>query len=205
MLKSIFLAAALLAGAAPVQAQNAAAVKWLDSYKDVRVGQADGVIWAYWFGFDGDRVLVRKRVIMPGGITAQIEAKAIAWAKGDPAAADLPSAPASSTIWNDPRAAAARQELEAALAAEVKARTIPRPPGWSVAKNASSTTTPPTRPMFDASGERQVKTRAVVGDRCDCKTLQVVKGTQTLCPLAPLIPGQGVSEAITACAKDPDK
>lgn len=204
MFRSICLAAALLAGVAPV-AQAQSGVRWLDTYKDVRVGQEDGVIWAYWFGFDGDRVLVRKRVIMPGGITAEVEAKAIAWSKGDAAAADLPKTPPSAAIWNDPRTAAARRELEAALAAEIKAGTIPRPPGWSVAPNASSTTTPPTRPMFDAAGAKQVKTRAVVGDRCDCSSLKVEKGRQTLCPLAPLVPGQGPTESITACVKDPDK
>lgn len=204
MFRSICLAAAILAGAAPAASQEPD-VRWLDSFKDVRVGRADGVILAYWFGFKGDRVLVRKRVIMPGGITAEVESKAIAWAKGDPAAADLPSSPASREIWRDRRAAAARAELEAALAAEIKAGTIPRPPGWSVAPNPSSTTPPKTRPMFDRTGARQVETRAVVGDRCDCSSLKVAKGTQTLCPLAPLIRGQAPSESITACAKDPDK
>jgi hypothetical protein len=73
----------------------------------------------------------------------------------------------------------------------------PVPPSvvWVVAPNASSTTIPPTRPMWGATGAKAVTQRATVGATCNCAA-PVLKGTQTLCQLvAP--PGPNLA----ACVK----
>ena len=66
---------------------------------------------------------------------------------------------------------------------------------WRVAPNPQSTTTPPTRPMWLPDGSKQVAERATVGQPCDCSK-PLVKGTQTLCPLASKPAGN-----VTACVK----
>jgi hypothetical protein len=70
------------------------------------------------------------------------------------------------------------------------------PPVWVVAPNTSSTTTPPTRPMWDATGTKAVAERAVVGAACNCAA-PVIKTTQTLCRLA----APAASNNVTACVK----
>lgn len=66
---------------------------------------------------------------------------------------------------------------------------------WIVAPNPQSTATPPTRPMWDATGAKAVTQRATVGAACNCAT-PVLKGTQTLCQLvAPAGPN------LTACVR----
>lgn len=85
---------------------------------------------------------------------------------------------------------AARADLIAALE-----RIKPAVALWVVAPNPSSTTTPPTRPMFLlADPSKQVTQRATVGARCDCSK-PVLKNTLTLCPLA------GTVDPLTACVR----
>lgn len=62
---------------------------------------------------------------------------------------------------------------------------------WRVAPNPSSTSIPPTRPMWDPTATKQVAERATVGALCDCAK-PVAKSTQTLCPLSPFT-GPGAS------------
>lgn len=55
---------------------------------------------------------------------------------------------------------------------------------WRVAPNPQSTSTPPTRPMWDPTATRYVAERATVDELCDCSR-KTQKGSQTLCPLSP--------------------
>lgn len=171
---------------------------WACDFKGTRVGRVGGVIWAYCFGVDDAKTYVRKRVILGGGITAAMESDAISWVKtGSP---DLWAVSASSTIWASSEAAQARQAIEDSIAAEKAAGTMPMPAQWRVAPNPSSTSIPPTRPMFLATDTtKTVKERAYVGDLCDCSKPSS-KGTQTLCRLRQL--GEVVpSDNLTACLK----
>lgn len=85
------------------------------------------------------------------------------------------------------------------LAAAIKLK--PASAVWRVAPNPASTTTPPTRPMFSAADpSKQVAERATVGATCNCSA-PVVKGTQTLCPLAATPAGPAPTTNLTACTK----
>lgn len=157
-----------------------AAPEWDCDFKGTRAGRVGNVIWAYCFGQDGDTRLIRQRVILPSAITAEAISDAKSWAlTGQP---DLFARAASDVSWSDPRTAAAREAMAAAIEAERKAGTMPPLKFWRVAANPLSASTPPTRPMFDATGAKGVAERAIVGSLCNCST-PVVKGTQTLCPL----------------------
>lgn len=166
----------------------AQAIEWQCDFKGVRSDNVGRVIWAYCFGVDAETVYVKKRVIIPGGITLQAELDAAyadlkSWIKtGTP---DLMARPASLEIWNDPRAAKAREEMDRAIAAEKAAGTLPKPKPWRVAVNPASTSVPPTRPMWDATGTKSVNERAYVGDICNCK-IPIFRNSQTLCPLRQL-------------------
>jgi hypothetical protein len=73
---------------------------------------------------------------------------------------------------------------------------IPLPAAvWVVAPNAQSTTTPPTRPMYDPTGIKTVTERATVGAVCNEAATPVLKGTQTLLPI------KGGTANVTACVK----
>lgn len=160
-----------------------AAPDWQCEFKDVRTNRVGTVIWAYCFGIDGDQVRTKKRVILGRGVTPEMEADALTWAKtGKP---DLFARSADEAIWNSSEAQPAIQAMRQAIAAEFAAGTAPKAPMWRVARNSRSTTTPPTRPMWNATGSREVSERAYVGDLCNCAE-PLVKGTQTLCPLRQL-------------------
>lgn len=184
-----------------VQAQS---IDWkCKDYRDVRSDNVGRVLWAYCFGIGGDQVYVKKRVILPEGFAIQSEIDAAfddlkSWVlTGSP---DLFARTPSQAIWNDPRVAEARAAMDRAIAAEKSAGTIPKPKPWRVAPNPSSTTVPPTRPMWDAAGLKQVTERAYVDDICNCAS-PVIKGTQTLCPLRQLgdLPP---TTNITACVRN---
>lgn len=68
---------------------------------------------------------------------------------------------------------------------------------WRVAPNAASTSTPPTRPMWNSTGTKTVAERATVGAECDC-TAPISKNGQTLCPLKKTGATQPTTN-ITAC------
>jgi len=200
LIVALACAVLLMLWAPPAQAQTPAPapVEWDCGLKSTRADNAGTVLWAYCFGFQYDQVLVRKRVIMPSAITAEAKADAKQWVlTGTP---DLWARATSEQVWNSPEAQGARVALEAALQAERAAGTIPKPRLWRVAPNPSSTTTPPTRPMWDPAGAKQVTERAYVGELCNCKA-PVLKGTQVLCPLRQL--GDLPPTAnITACARE---
>ncbi len=160
-----------------------AAPAWQCDFQNTRAGRVGTVIWAYCFGIDGDVVKVRKRVILGQGVTPEMERDVTGWAKNG--APDLFSRPADEAIWRAPEAQSAIAAMNAAIAAERAAGTIPKAPQWRVARNPQSTTVPPTRPMWSADGAKVVTERAYVGDLCNCSA-PLVKGTQTLCPLRPL-------------------
>ena len=160
----------------------AQAVEWQCDFKGTRAGRVGSVIWAYCFGIEGDAVKVRQRVLLPSSVTVEAIADAKQWVlSGTP---NLFARPADQAIWDSPTVASARQEMADAIKAEVSAGTVPVPPRWRVAPNPSSTTIPPTRPMWDSAVAKSVTERAYVGDLCDCST-KVAKGTQTLCTLRP--------------------
>lgn len=183
----------------PANAQTPAPVEWDCGLKGTRADNAGTVLWAYCFGFQYDQVLVRKRVILPSAITAEAKAAAKEWTlTGTP---DLWARATSEQVWNAPEAQQARAALEAALQAERAAGTVPKPRPWRVAPNPASTTTPPTRPMWDPTGAKQVSERAYVGDLCNCQA-PVLKSSQVLCPLRKL--GDLPPTAnVTACVKAP--
>lgn len=162
-------------------------IEWQCDFKGVRSDNVGNVIWAYCFGVGVDQVYVRKRVIIPGGITLQAEIDAAyddlkSWIKtGTP---DLMARPASRALWDDARAVQARAAMDRAIAAEQVAGTVPKPKPWRVAVNPASTSIPPTRPMWDATGTKSVSERAYVGDICNCTT-PIIRNSQTLCPLRP--------------------
>lgn len=78
----------------------------------------------------------------------------------------------------------------------------PKAFSWRVAPNPSSTSTPPTRPMWDPAGAKQVDERAPVGALCDCSK-RLAKGTQTLCPLSPFTDPPATGN-LTACTRTQD-
>lgn len=159
-------------------------IDWKCDFQGTRAGRVGTVIWAYCFGTDNAKTYARQRVILGGGITAQMESDATRWAKTG--APDVWVIGASTAIWDSAEAAVARAAMAAAIQAEKDAGTIPLPPQWRVLANSVSTTVPPTRPMFLASDvTKTAPERAYVGDVCNCAA-QVMKGTQTLCPLAQL-------------------
>lgn len=161
-------------------AHATAAPEWQCDFKGTRAGREGSVIWAYCFGQDGDTRLIRQRVILPGALTGEAISDAKSWAlTGKP---DLFARPTSDAAWSDPNTATARGVMAAAIEAERKAGTMPPLKFWRVAPNPASTTTPPSRPMFDATGAKSVGERAIVGSLCNCSA-PIVKGTQTLCPL----------------------
>lgn len=172
----------LLAAPSKAHAQVPAGVVWDCGFKGTRTDNVGTSIWAYCFGELDGQVYVRKRVIMPSAITAESKAEVRQWVlTGTP---DLWARATSTEVWNSPQAQQVRTAMEAAIERERIAGTLPKPRVWKVAPNPSSTSTPPTRPMWDPAGTKQVAERATVGALCDCST-KVAKSTQTLCPLSP--------------------
>lgn len=204
MVSFLFLSMVMptLAQTAPAPAASAPAalpITWQCDFNGTRAGRYDGAIWAYCFGDDGVKVYVKQRVIMISGITAGMIADASSWARtGKP---DLWEFASSEAIWNSPDAAPARAMMWAAIQDERKAGTMPKIPVWVVAPNPASSTVPPTRPMFLAADPgKTVKERATVGAVCACAA-QVIKGTQTLCPLKQSDPANLPSSNLTACVR----
>lgn len=160
-----------------------AAPDWKCEFKDVRAGRVGTVLWAYCFGIEGDQVRTKKRVILGQGVTPEMEADAMTWARtGTP---ELFARPANEAIWNSAEAQPAIQAMRSAISAEFAAGTAPKAPQWRVAKNARSTTVPPTRPMWNPAGTKEVSERAYVDDLCNCSA-PLARGAQTLCPLRQL-------------------
>lgn len=178
-MRTILLLLALLPGLAH------AAIEWRCDFKDLRAGRVDTIVWWYCFGVDHDaeKVFVRARVYDALALDDATEQEVVSWSQGR--GPDLWARAPSATLWTAPKVAAARAEMQADMSAEIAAGRFPLPRMWRVAPNPSSTTVPPTRPMWDATGAKAVAERAYVGDRCDCSA-PLVKGTQTLCPLRQL-------------------
>lgn len=158
--------------------------------------------WGYWcpqddgtWGVTTQRCVVGRGCLDAGTLTGILDTAA---RSADPIAA-LQVARAQATMSVLPSEQVAWDAAEIDLLAALHKI---RPPEsiWKVAPNPSSTTTPPTRPMFSAADPaKQVSERATVGATCNCAK-PVPKGTQTLCPLAP-VNGSTPSTNLTACVK----
>jgi hypothetical protein len=173
-------------------------IKWYDGYKDIRVGNEGQVIWAYWFGVDNWTTYVKKRVIDVNAVTAESKAKAVAWVQGKgPTIANEPADPA---IWNSPFTLAARTAMDAAIAAEVAAGTIPKPDFRASGPDVYRTPPTGTFTVYSVANGKLSGlisgVKALPNELCDCVANSVMSGTSRFCTTPSI-----QSSRVTYCVK----
>jgi hypothetical protein len=193
-MKHLLLSLALLCG--PAQAQwnyNApVTVVWQDSYSQVRTGRVGVVLWAYWFGFNGQTRYVQARVIDLDQTTKTMQSAALDWVQGKNPS--LPSSLASRAIWDDPKTKPARDAATVAYLAEVAAGTLPIPPGgpkWGVPASGSSIYSAANGKLVSKIAGRTAPPNAL----CDA-TNPIAVGTSTYMPLV-----GGPASEVALCKK----
>lgn len=192
----------------PESAASGVAVTWQKAPSQIRFGVArdpqtgiPNTAYAYWFGVSETDTYVVKRVFDPAKLNddAVDEARRFLLGTGT---IDLTAQPTDAAVWADPKMTGAKAMIDLRIAQEQTAGTIPKALPWRVAPNPSSTTTPPTRPMFSAQDvTKTVSERAIVGSLCDCAA-PVPKGTQTLCVLRKTATFPAPTTNLTACVRD---
>jgi len=194
----LFVLALVIATCARAQGLPAGVIKWYDSYKDIRVGNEGQVIWAYWFGVDNWTTYVRRRVIDVNAVTAESKAKTIAWIQGR--GPTVVNEPTDTAIWNSPSTLAARNAMDAAIAAEVAAGTIPRPDFSAPMPDVYRTPPTGTFTVYSTANGKLSSiisgVKALPNELCDCVANMVLSGTSRFCTAQSI-----QSSRVTYCVK----
>jgi hypothetical protein len=194
----VLVLALVIALCARAQGLPAGVIKWYDGYKDIRVGNEGPVIWAYWFGVDNWTTYVKKRVIDVNAVTAESKAKAVAWIQGK--GPTIVNEPADPAIWNSPSTLAARTAMDAAIAAEVAAGTIPKPDFSAPAPDVYKTPPTGTFTVYSVANGKLSGlisgVKALPNELCDCVANSVMSGTSRFCTTSSI-----QSSRVTYCVK----